>query len=178
MRLLKGVALLLAAIIAVFLVLASRQPDEFRVTRALQMDAPPERVFSEVNRLKAWDAWSPWAKLDPNAANTFSGPEEGPGASLRWSGNSEVGEGVMTIEQSVPSELVRLKLEFIRPMPGVNTSEFTFTPEAGGTRVTWTMFGPNHFIGKMISVVMNCEKMVGEQFEKGLQNLKNVTERR
>jgi len=156
-----------------FIVIAGR-PDEFRVTRTAVIPASPATVFAQVNDLHKWDAWSPWAKLDPNVKNTFTGPGSGAGASMAWSGNKKVGEGRMTITESRAVELIRFRLEFMRPFKATNTAEFTFKPEGGETAVTWSMFGTNNFAGKIFSLFMNCDDMVGKDFDKGLGNLKAV----
>ncbi|MBI3191328.1 MAG: SRPBCC family protein [Pedosphaera parvula] len=173
---LKIILIALPAVIIVFLIVVAMQPSEFRVARSATIAAPPETVFSHVNELKKWEAWSPWAKLDPNAKSTFSGPPAGVGAVMAWAGNNQVGEGRMTITESRPSETVRFKLEFFKPMAGVCTAHFTFKPEGQQTTVTWTMEGTNNFIAKAISLFMNCDKMVGGQFEKGLASMKAVVE--
>lgn len=82
-----------------------------------------------LNDFHKWDAWSPWAKLDPNCKVTFEGPASGKGAGFTWAGNNEVGEGRQTIVESRPSELVRVKLEFLKPIAANNDVEFTFKPE-------------------------------------------------
>jgi hypothetical protein len=79
-----------------------------------------------VNDFHNWEAWSPWAKLDPAAKATFEGPSAGTGAIFKWAGNKEVGEGSMTITESRPSDLIRIKLEFLRPFEATNSAEFTF----------------------------------------------------
>lgn len=173
---LKKILIALVAILGIFAVVAAMQPDEFKVARTAALNAAPAEVFAQVNNLKAWNAWSPWAKLDPNATMTFEGPEAGVGAIMGWSGNMEVGEGRMTITESVPAERVRFKLDFTKPMAGTSSAEFTFVPDAGGTKVTWSMAGKNGFAAKAMGLIFNCEKMVGEQFEKGLANLKGVVE--
>ncbi len=155
---------------------ASQRPDEFRVSRSTVMNAPVETVFDQVNDLRKWNAWSPWARLDPNALNTFEGPAAGIGASMSWAGNHKVGQGIMTITDSKPSQFIQFRLEFKKPMKATNTSEFTFTPDGSKTNVTWNMYGKNNLISKMMSVVFNCEKMVGGQFEEGLSNLRGVVE--
>src|SRR5262249_50741150 len=134
-------------------------------------------VFPHVNELRKWEAWSPWAKLDPNATESFEGPAAGTGAVMKWSGNNKIGQGSMTITESRPAEAVRFRLEFLRPFQQTNTAAFDFRPEgAGKTVVTWTMHGTNNFMSKAMSLVMNCEKMVGGQFEKGLSQMKAVAE--
>ncbi len=167
--------LIVIAILVIF-VLASRQPDNFRITRTGKISAPASAIFPHVNDLHKWDAWSPWAKLDPNAKNLFEGPSEGVGSKMSWAGNNKVGVGSMTITESRLNELIQFKLEFLKPMKATNIAEFTFTPEGDQTAVTWSMSGTNDFMGKVMGLVMNCDKMVGGQFEKGLADLKAVVE--
>jgi len=129
-----------------------------------------------VNDFHNWEAWSPWAKLDPAAKATFEGPSTGTGAIFKWAGNKEVGEGSMTITESRPSDLIRIKLEFLRPFEATNSAEFTFKPEGNRTAVTWSMEGKNNFIAKAVCLFMNMDKMVGGQFEQGLAQMKAVVE--
>lgn len=110
------------------------------------------------------------------AKATFEGPSAGIGAIFRWAGNQEVGEGSMTITDSRPSDLIRIKLEFLRPFEATNTAQVTFKPAGNQTTVTWSMEGENNFIGKAVCLFMNMDKMVGGQFEKGLAQMKSVVE--
>ena len=159
-----------------FIVVIAGQPDEFIVTRAAKIAASPEKVFLHVNNLHAWDAWSPWAKLDPNAKNSFSGPESGAGAAMSWAGNNKIGEGSMTISESRPSEMIAFKLEFLKPFKASNTAEFTFKTVGNQTEVTWSMSGKSNFAFKIFGLFMNCDNMAGRDFEKGLAALKTITE--
>jgi len=167
---------LIAIAVIIFAIVAAMQPSDFRVTRTATITAPASAVFPHVNDLQKWDAWSPWAKLDPNAKNSFEGPASGVGAIMRWAGNNKVGQGSMTIMESRPDEFIQFKLEFLKPMAATNTAEFTFTSENNQTTVTWCMYGKNNFIGKAMGLFMSCDKMVGGQFEKGLATLKSVVE--
>jgi hypothetical protein len=173
---LKKILIGLVIVIVIFLIVVALQPSTYRVTRSLTMAAAPEVVFPHVNELKKWAAWNPWEKLDPNMKMTYEGPEAGVGASYSWVGNSDVGEGRMTITGSKPSESIQLKLEFFKPMAGVSDTEFTFKPQGNQTEVTWTMSGKNNFIGKAMCLFMNMDKMIGPDFEKGLVSLKAVAE--
>jgi hypothetical protein len=166
----------IAAVIALLVIFIASRPSEFRTTRSARMAAPPSAAFNQVNNLRNWEAWSPWAKLDPNCKETFEGPSAGKGSSLHWAGNKLVGEGRMEIIESRPSELVRLRLDFLKPFKATNTAEFTFKPEGGQTNVTWSMFGRNNFMFKAMGLFMNCDKMVGGQFEQGLASMKRVVE--
>ncbi len=167
--------LFMALIGAVILAaVAAMQADEFRVSRSALISAPPQALYEQVNNLRRWNAWSPWARLDPNAKNDFAGPKEGAGAIMRWAGNSKVGEGAMMITESTPVELVRLRLDFLKPFKATNTAEFAFMPQGQQTLVTWSMAGRKNFISKLMGLIMNCEKMVGKQFDQGLRNLEEV----
>lgn len=172
----KKIFIVLVGVVAALVVVVALQPADFRISRSASFAAPPAAVFEHVNDLQKWQAWSPWAKLDPAAKNNFQGPPAGTGAAFSWAGNMEVGEGTMTITESRPSELVRFKLEFKKPFEATHTSEFTFQPEGGGTLVTWSMWGRNNFMGKAVGLVMNCDTMVGGQFEQGLADLKKIVE--
>jgi polyketide cyclase/dehydrase/lipid transport protein len=166
----------LAVIIGLFLIIVATRPADFRVTRSIGIAAPVEVVFPQVNSLRQWEAWNPWGKLDPNMRLTYAGPPAGVGASYAWAGNNKVGEGRNTIVESKPGERVRFRLEFFKPMKAVNAAEFTFTNEGAETTVTWTMTGKNNFAGKLFGFIVDCDKMIGGQFEKGLADMKSVAE--
>ena len=166
----------IAVIVVVFAIIVALQPSEFRIVRSATISAPAPTIFAQVNDFHKWEAWSPWAKLDPAAKATYEGPSAGTGAVFRWAGNKEVGEGSMTITESRPSDLIRIKLEFLKPFAATNAAEFTFRPDGNQTTVTWSMEGKNNFIARAVCLFMNMEKMVGGQFEKGLAQMKSVAE--
>jgi hypothetical protein len=164
------------AIVVVFIVVAATRPSELRITRSARISAAPSAVFAQVNDFHKWTAWSPWEKLDPDLKRTYEGALAGTGAVYSWSGNKKVGEGRMTLTESRPSDLIRLKLEFLKPFKATNATEFTFKPEGNQTFVTWDMTGKNNFMAKAFCLCMNMDKMVGGDFEKGLANMKSVVE--
>ena len=173
---LKKILIALAAIVVVVVVVVALQPSEFRVTRTAVISAPAPAVFAQVNDFHKWEAWSPWARLDPAMKQTYEGAREGTGAIYRWAGNREVGEGSMTITESRPSDLVRIRLEFLKPFAGTSTAEFTFKPEGNHTAITWSMTGDNNFMAKAVHLFMNMGTMVGGNFEKGLAHMKSGVE--
>lgn len=173
---LKKILAGLAAAIAVFAVIVAMQPSEFRVVRSSTVIASAPDVFAQVNDFRKWEAWSPWAKLDPAAKATFQGPPAGEGAVFAWSGNDKVGEGRMTLTDSRAAELVRIRVDFVKPFAGTSTSEFRFKPEGAQTAVTWTSSGTNTFIGKAICLFANMDRMLGGDMEKGLAQLRSAAE--
>lgn len=173
---LKKILIGVAAVLVLFVIIVAMQPAQYRVTRTATIPATSAVVFEHVNDLHKWDAWSPWAKLDPTMKTSFEGPPSGAGASYAWVGNSKVGEGKMSIIESTPNQSVRLKLEFIKPFASVATTEFTFKPEGDKTSVSWSMSGDKNFMSKAFCLFMNMDKMVGGDFEKGLESLKSVVQ--
>ncbi|HEY9249716.1 MAG TPA: SRPBCC family protein [Rariglobus sp.] len=170
------ILIVLALFIVVFVVIVVRQPSGFRVARATTISAPASVVFAKVNDLHTWQEFSPWAKMDPAARVTFDGPPSGAGASFAWAGNRQVGEGRMTITESRPHELIRFRLDFVKPFKATQAAEFAFKPEGGRTAVTWSMSGENSFLFKAAGLFMDCEQMIGAQFEQGLAHLKALAE--
>lgn len=176
MRVLRWVlGLLMVAILGV-LGYAATLPDSFRIERSIEIAAPPPLVFPLIEDLMQWPRWSPWEKRDPAMKRTFGNPNRGAGATYAWSGNSDVGEGRMKITSARVPTVVYLDLDFVKPFEAHNKVEFGLAPTPAGTRVTWTMHGPQPFVAKIMNVFVSMEKMVGPDFEAGLANLKQAVE--
>jgi len=166
----------LVVIVVGLVVVITLQPARYRVSRSTTIAAPAPAVFAQVNDFHRWSAWSPWEKIDPAMKRTYEGPPAGVGASYAWVGSREVGEGRMTIVESRPSDLIQVKLEFVKPFAGTSVAEFSFKPDGERTLVTWSMTGDKNFIAKAIHLVMNMDRMIGDQFDKGLAAMKTVAE--
>ena len=176
MRFLKRLLIGLVLLVAAFATVVWMQPDDYRLTRTAVIAAPAATVFAKVNDLKQWEDWSPWAKLDPAAKVTFSGPQSGTGAAFAWDGNDKVGAGTMTITESKPNERIATRTDFVRPFAGTSQSDFIFSEQGGATNVIWTMTGKHNFISKAMCLITPMEKMVGPDFERGLAQLRQVAE--
>ena len=164
----------LAVVVVILLVLVaviSSRPATYHIERSATLSATPEAVYAHLVDFHQWDAWSPWAKLDPQMKTTFSGAASGAGAVYDWSGNDKAGQGRMTILDAEPNSKVTIKLEFIKPFASTCTAGFALAPDGPGTHVTWSMDGNNNFVGKAFSLFMNMDKAVGSDFERGLQQL-------
>ena len=172
-----GIVLLVVVVaVAGLLGYAALKPDDFRVERSIAIKAPPEKVMATVADLKGWTAWSPYEKKDPGMKRAYAGAPSDKGAIYEWDGNKDVGHGRMEILESTPSKVV-IKLDFITPFEAHNTAEFTAVPRGDSTNVTWAMYGPSPYMAKVMQTVMNMDKMIGSDFEAGLQSLKTVTEK-
>ncbi len=170
------IAGIIAALVAIILIIAALKPAHFRVQRSIEIEAAPGTIFPLINDLHENSRWSPFEK-DPNMKKVHSGAPKGVGAAYDWDGNKQVGRGRIAIIESVPTSKVVMKLDMFTPFEAHNTVEFTLHPGEGKkTTVTWTMFGPQPYLAKVMSTVINCDKMVGSQFEEGLGKLKAIAE--
>lgn len=174
---LKTIALILAVSVAGVLVYAATRPGSFQVARSLSIKAPPEKIFPLINDLRAFNRWNPFLKNDPATKLAYSGPDSGKGAAHEWDGNSQVGKGRFEITDSSPSSKILMKLDMIKPMEAHNRVEFTLEPQGEATRVSWSMGGEQPYLAKLMTVFIDCDKMVGGEFEKGLADLKSLAEK-
>lgn len=177
----RKIAVIVAAVILVPIVAilgyAATKSDTFRVQRSTSIKAPPDQIFPLLNDFQRWTEWSPWEKLDPNLKRTYSGPTSGPGSAYAWAGNDQVGKGRIEITEAAEPSRVLIKLDFVEPFEGHMVTEYTLTQQGDATELTWTMQGSRPYIGKLMSCFIDCDKMIGKDFETGLANLKAIAEK-
>lgn len=176
-KILGGLGLLIVAALVLVALLALRKPDSFRVERQTLVQAPPERVFAQINDIERMRSWNPWERKDPSVRGTYGATRVGVGAHYAWV-SEQVGDGSMTITESTPVSRVVFRLDFLKPMTATNQAVYTLTPEGSGTRVSWAMTGPSPFVTKVMQVVMDFDQMIGRDFEAGLSALKAQAETR
>jgi hypothetical protein len=172
---LKKVVLVSVVVVGLLLAVIAMQPAAFVIERFALVGAPADVVYGHVAELRAWEAWSPWAKMDPQMKSTYAGPAAGVGASTSWDG-PQAGTGRMTITATEPGETIDIRLEFLAPFEATNRARFTFVPAGEDTKVVWRMEGSNGFVGKALSLFMDMDEMVGSDFERGLASMKTVAE--
>ncbi|MFO0584164.1 MAG: SRPBCC family protein [Anaeromyxobacter sp.] len=174
---LRKILLAAVAIVVLFLGFVATRPSTYAVERQTTVAAPPAVVYAELADFHRWEAWSPWAKLDPNVKNTYEGQPGAVGSKQEWSGNKDVGRGRMTVKDARPGERLGIDLEFIEPFASRADTDFVLSPDGAGTRVSWKMAGTMGFMEKAFGVFMNMDAMIGKDFEKGLAQLKAVAEK-
>ena len=163
-----------AVAVAAILIIAALKPDTFSVQRSTSIAAAPAAIFPLINDLHAHRSWSPFDQ-DPATQRSYSGPAKGPGSALDFADRKCAGRIEVT-DASQPSQIT-MRLLMSKPMACDNVVRFSLTPRGGQTDVTWTMSGPQPFMAKVMSTVINCDKMVGRQFEQGLTQLKALAEK-
>ena len=176
-RFFLALAIVVCGAVAIVLVLASGKPDSFQVVRSISIKAPPEKIYPLIDDLKGWTAWSPYENKDPDMKRSFGPVTAGKGAHYAWEGDKNVGKGSMEIVEVVQPSKVVIKLDFDEPFPAHNMVDFTLAPQGDATLVSWNMHGPVPFVAKIFHVLFDMDKMVGQDFEVGLHNLKGLAER-
>jgi hypothetical protein len=172
----KIMAIVVVVVIAAVLVYAATKPDTFRVQRSASIKASPEKIFPLINDLHRFNTWNPYAKKDPNAKGSYSGPASGQGAAHAFEGNKDVGKGNIEILESAPSSKVTMALNMLSPFEAHNIVEFTLEPVGETTNVTWAIHGPMPFMSKIMCLFFDMDRMIGTDFEQGLSDLKATAE--
>lgn len=166
----------LAAIFILMLIIAATKPNTVRYERSTIIAAPPSRILTHIADFHNWKPWSPWEKMDPGMKRDYSGAASGKGAKYAWTSSGKAGEGSMEVLEATDRG-VHIDLQFVRPFKNTCDTWFKFEPEGSNTRVVWIMTGPNLFIGKVMGLFINMEKMIGRDFESGLAELKATVEK-
>jgi uncharacterized protein YndB with AHSA1/START domain len=172
----KKIGLALLAIVVVFLGYAGTRSPDYRVSREVTINAPVEKVFPYLNNSKLSEKWGPWAEMDPASKMEYSGPESGVGARTSWDSKTDLGTGSATIVESVPNQRVGIRIEYTKPMQMIQDSAYIVKASGNQSVVTWSVTGKNSFLGRVMCMFMDMDKMVGGMFEKGLSKLKGIVE--
>jgi hypothetical protein len=171
------ILIIIAVVIAGILIFAATKPDVFRVQRSATIAAPADKIFPHLLDFQRWPSWSPYEKKDPDMKRTFSGPATGPGATYAWEGDKNIGSGRIVVTDVSPNARFAFDLIMLKPFEAHNKGEFTLEPQGNGTRVTWAMYGPVPYFSKLMTMFCNVDRMVGGDFEKGLADLKTISEK-
>jgi uncharacterized protein YndB with AHSA1/START domain len=163
--------------VAALLAYAATKPDTFQVTRALDIEAPPETIFAILTDFRRSIEWSPYEKKDPDMKRVYAGAEKGKGAVYEWDGDKNVGAGRLEIVDVAPPNKVTVSLQMIRPFAANNIVDYIMEPTGSATRVSWNMHGPMPYLAKVMSTFFDMDKMVGKDFEEGLASLKTLAEK-
>jgi uncharacterized protein YndB with AHSA1/START domain len=163
--------------VAVVLIIAARKPDTLRIERSIEIQASRERIFALIDDFHNWNKWAPQDREDPSIRRTFNGPASGVGAESEWTSEGRAGTGRMSITESVRPERLVVDVHFAKPFVAHNVNTFTLEPEGASTKVTWTMQGTNVYMLKLMSVLVDMDRMMGEHFESGLRDLKAAAEK-
>ena len=149
---------------------------DFELARSTTIDAPASTIYPFIADFRQWTTWSPWEGVDPDLKRTYSGADSGTGAVYEWAGNRKAGEGRMEIIEATDPGKVLIDLQFLKPFKARNTTTFEIVEADGTTTVSWVMRGSLNLVMRLLGPLINMEKNVGGDFEKGLAALKSQAE--
>ena len=170
----KKVLMILAGLVVLLLAVAYLLPRRVQVQRSVRVAAAADTIYPHLLSFTRFNTWSPWAKLDPDATYAFTGPSEGVGAKMCWSGDEKVGQGCQEIVEATAPRRVVTTLDF--GDEGTGQATFTLAEAEAGTEVTWsfeTDLGLNP-LARYMGLMM--DGFIGPDYERGLANLKEVVE--
>lgn len=173
MKALKIIGTVLLAIVGILVIVVAIQPTDGHIEKSIVINAPPSSVFPHVSQYKNFNAWSPWAKMDPEAKQSFEGTDGTLDAKMSWDG-PKTGTGSLWLIEVDPNKHVKSGMKF-GGADDTYYNDFFLEPEGNGTKVTWTYDGPNSGLsGKAFWLIMN--PMMSGQYEDGLADLKAIVE--
>jgi hypothetical protein len=177
MKFLKVFLMVLVVLIAIFFIGGMLLPNTYSVSRSINIAASDTVIYQNIADLNKFLKWNPWSKMDPNSKYDLKGTPEQVGHQYHWQGDKS-GEGEMGIVGVTPYQKIEMDLKFIKPFESLANVTFDLSKEAEGTKVIWTMSGNNNIIGRWMCLVMGgMDKMIGKDFESGLQSLKEMSEK-
>ena len=159
------------------LVVAALKPTTFRIERSLAIDASADKVFPLISNLRTMNSWNPFTRTDPSIEIDYAGPASGKGAAYDWNSKGRAGKGRIEITGAAPQSSIDMNLTMQKPFACHNQVRFSLAPNGPGTTVTWAMSGPWPYLHRIMGTICNTDKMVGGEFEKGLEDLKSLAER-
>jgi uncharacterized protein YndB with AHSA1/START domain len=163
----------LVGIVVLLLAAGFLLPATYSAQRSVTINAPVEKVFPLVANQKEWKRWSIWNQRDPAMQMTYAGPEAATGSKWNWKSKSE-GNGGMEWSAVETNKRVGFILTMEDMTPA--TGELTLAPDGAGTKVTWVMNGNAGMNPVFRWVGQFMDKLVGPDFEAGLNNLKKLAE--
>lgn len=174
-KLFKRIGIFLLVVVGLYFIIGLFCPSTYKVERSKTMNASPAIVYSQISNLKNWNSWTAWARMDSAMTHSYEGTDGAVGSIMRWK-SEEMGEGNVEITELVPNEKVGYKLTFV-DWGSVSTGVFTIVDSAGASNVNWTNEGDVPFLMRTMCLFMGgMDAMMGPDFEKGLNNLTEITE--
>lgn len=178
MKILKKILITLAILIAIPFIVALFVKKDYAVEREIVINTPKSEVFEYVKYLKNQDNYSKWATMDPEMKTSFRGTDGTEGFVSAWeSQNKDVGKGEQEIIKITEGERIDYELRFIEPFES-NDLAYMITEEISEheTKVKWGIKGAMKYPINLMLLVMDFDKMLGDDLEYGLDKLKRLLE--
>lgn len=176
---LKKLALAVVALVALVVVVGLARGRHWRVEKAAVINAKPETLHAFVDDFeRGWTRWSVWHAMDPKGVWSYAGTPGTVGHTMSWQG-PEVGTGKLTLTKIEPLEVAYDGAIESNDVNDKGTLTFTPDPTPGSTatKVVWIDEGDAPpVVGGLFKGML--EAMLGDQFQKNLDALKVVAEKK
>jgi len=178
MKILKIILIAVGILIAIPLIVSLFVKKDYEVEREITIDKPKEEVFDYVIFLKNQDNYSKWATMDPDMKKTYSGTDGTVGFVSAWeSDNKDVGKGEQEIMKITEGERIDFELRFFEPFESTEPAYMTTeSVSQNQTKVKWGFNGHMDYPMNIMMLFMDFEKMIGDDLDTGLKNLKSELE--
>ena len=179
MKILLGIIIAIAGIIVLLLIIGLFLKKDYSISTEVIINKPKAAVFDYLKFLKNQNKFSVWASLDPNMKTEFRGTDGTEGFVSAWDSDMKnVGKGEQEILKIVDGERIDYEIRFLKPYKSVSWAFLsTAAVNDNQTRVRWEFNGNMKYPTNLMLLFMNMEKMVGNDLNKGLQNLKTILEK-
>jgi uncharacterized protein YndB with AHSA1/START domain len=179
MKILLGIVIAIAGIIVLLLIIGLFLKKDYSIKTEVVINNPKAVVFDYLKLLKNQNKFSVWASMDPNMKTEFRGTDGTEGFVSAWDSDMKnVGKGEQEILKFVDGERIDYEIRFLKPYKSTSWANITTTTvNDNQTRVRWEFNGNMKYPANLMLLFMNMEKMVGNDLNKGLQNLKTILEK-
>ncbi|MCH7409391.1 SRPBCC family protein [Belliella sp. DSM 111904] len=178
MKVIKVLGIGLLILIITPLVVALFTKKEVKVTREIIINKSSAQVYDYIKFMKNHEKYSKWDTMDPQMKKEYSGTDGQVGFVYAWfSDKPDVGVGEQEILKMEENKRIDYALRFKEPF---EASDFAFLEleslSGNQTKVIWGYNGRMNYPMNAMLWFMDMDKMIGDDFEVGLNNLKSILE--
>ncbi|WP_027380744.1 SRPBCC family protein [Chryseobacterium daeguense] len=179
MKILKWTIIVLASILIFWLIVAFFISGDCKYEKSISINAPVDKVWQNTNTLKAMDQWSPWNDIDPNMKKDWTGTTGQPGEKMCWSSaKEEAGKGCQEVKKiDEANKRIDTEIRFLTPYESEANAFVTVVPEGSGSKATWGFTSTIPYPFTVMKLFMDMEAAIGKDYQEGLTNLKNLSEK-
>lgn len=165
----------LAALVILYLVLCLAGPAQMKITRSVDIQAPPTAIYGYLYDLREWSRWSPWYAGDTTMESTYSDNHYGVGASHTWTSKKSGSGQVEIVSADIPLALASKWT--ISGSGGAMNGLFTLEEKKGcNTKVSWSVEGEDRVSFFSRGALLFKSRSAGADYKKGLNSLKELSE--
>lgn len=174
------ILIIVVLIIILLFIIGLFSKKEYSFERETSIKRSKPEVFDYIKLLKNQDNFSKWASMDPAMKKEYIGIDGVRGFKWAWdSEKKDVGKGVQEIVKITEGERVDWRLHFIKPFDGYADTYMTVdavTPSE--TKVRWGFHSSMKYPMNIMLLFMDMDNMIGDDLAIGLNNLKEILEKK